>query len=50
MAKSNKLHNHILAASQPTGGNLECFFINVQLLEVSFLLRRDNPTDLVVAQ
>lgn len=50
VAKFDKLQNHILVASQPTARNLKCFFINAQLLEVSFLLRRKNPTDLAIAQ
>lgn len=50
IAKSNKLANRILTASQPTAANLKCFFINTQLPKVSFLLRRAAPTTLALAQ
>lgn len=50
VAKFNNLHNRIPTASQPIAGNLKCFFINAQLPEVSFLLRRDNPAVLAAAQ
>lgn len=50
IAKFKKLVNRIPITSQPTPANLKCFFINTQLPEVSFLLRRVVPTNLTHAQ
>ena len=50
IAKFNKLASIIPTTFQPTATNLKCFFINTQVHEVSFLLRRVALATLVLVQ
>ena len=50
VAHFNKLKLIVLDVVQPTTTNLKCFFLNAQILEVSFLLSREAPTTLAAAQ
>lgn len=50
IVKFNTLANQFHISSQPTIVNLKYFFINTQLPEVSFLLRRVSPLTLALAQ
>ena len=47
VAHFNKLTRRIPVVAQPTTANLKCFFINAQIPEVSFILRREASTTLV---